>query len=157
MEEWVTVTQAVAPLLAAIAAVAAWRAAAATERSVRSQAVTRIMELYASDAMLDGILAMTRFRDQHGQNFADIFRLLREANDRSIAAVERGLRRFTDFFNLLATLSELGLISDRDVRQIVPPAQRAVYKETVEPLERQVLTGEPDAPHKRLLIVLGLE
>ena len=124
---------------------------------MRSQAVTRIMELYASDAMLDGILAMTRFRNQHGQNFADMFRLLREANDRSIAAVDYGRRRFGEYFNVLATLWELGLISERDVRQIVWPAQRALYKETVEPLERQILAGEPDGPHKRLLGVLGLE
>jgi hypothetical protein len=157
VQDWFSVAQAAAPLVAAIAAFAAWQAAAAAERSVRSQAVTRIMQLYASDAMLDGILAMTRFRDQHGENFADIFRLLREANDRSIAAVDYGRRRFSEYFSVLATLWELGLISERDVRQIVRPAQRAIYKEMVEPLERQVLSGEPDGPHKQLLAVLGLE
>jgi len=84
MEEWTWSILLIGVLVAAIAAIAAWRSAKATENTGLAQTLMQITDAYSSPEMLSGMLRLYSFKERFQENFGGVFAQLRENNYKDI-------------------------------------------------------------------------
>jgi hypothetical protein len=126
---------AVAAVAAVFAAAAAWRAARATRQTTQAQLLSSLLDDYAGDEMLKAMVTLRRWKQDHGDQFADEFRSLRQKNYSEVEKVDHARRRVSHYFQKIHTLHTAGLMDEHLVRKAATEGQVKFFREVVEPLE----------------------
>jgi hypothetical protein len=125
-------------LIAAGAAIAAWRSARAAEKAVSAQILMQIMDAYSSPEMLSGMIRLNEFKGTYKENFAGIFAKTRVSNYNEIKIVDEDRRRFSHHFSKIWRLFESGLVNEKVIKQVATRGQVDFLLEIIEPLEKAI-------------------
>jgi DNA-binding transcriptional ArsR family regulator len=122
-------------LFAATSAFFAWRSANETRKATHAQLLSALLDAYAEDKMLEAMLTLRQWKQQHGNQFADQFRTLRQTNYSQVIDLDRARRRVSHHFSKICTLHKAGLCDEELVRRVATEGQVQFYRELIEPLE----------------------
>lgn len=118
-----------------LSAGAAKKAAKETQKATTASLIASLVDDYSSTEMLDSMLELSSFSNQHGDNFGDEFRSLRISNYNSIRIVDRSRRRVSHFFHKIHILQKLGYLDQNSVKEVATREQIQFFRQVVEPLE----------------------
>ena len=144
MEEWTWSILLIGVLVAAIAAIAAWRSAKATENTGLAQTLMQITDAYSSPEMLSGMLRLYSFKERFQENFGGVFAQLRENNYKDIKEIDEARRRYSHHFYKIWLLFDCGLVNKKFVKKVATHGQVDFLLKTIEPLEGAI---NPDYDH----------
>lgn len=111
------------------------KAASETRKATQASLIADIMYYYSSSEMLDAMLLLDGFKDQHKENYADEFRNLRKSDYNSIRTIDHARRRVSHFFTKIHVLKKLDFLDDDVVKEIATKGQVEYLRTVVEPLE----------------------
>lgn len=117
------------------AALAAWRSAKETQKTVLAQILIQITDTYSSPEMLSGMLNLRKWQQQYGSNFAEEFGEMRRSDYSKIEQIDKDRRRYSHHFHKIRLLLDSGVVSKSFVKKIVSFGQVDFLLEVIEPLE----------------------
>ena len=140
MEEWEWSILLIGLIIAALAAVAAWRSARATEKTGLAQILTQITDAYSSPEMLSGMLNLRKWQNEHPKDFATKFAEMRNDKDEyaKIKNLDEDRRRYSHHFYKIWLLLDRGLVNKSFVKKVAPREQVDFLLEVIKPLERAI-------------------
>jgi len=158
MQVWAVVIQAVGVVAMLFAAVFAWKAASATERTTRAELVFRLRKEYDSAEMLAALDLLRDWREAYGEGCEKLW--IAAKNDKTHAlhkeALELNLarRKVTNYF---AAPLELGkpYLKKKDVSRILMVDGRGILFEIVEPMEFELNHNYNKALFQRVRALVG--
>ncbi len=98
MGEWIWLISLIGSLGAVGAALAAWRSAKETQKTVLAQILMQITDAYSSPEMLSGMLNLRNWQQQHGSDFAKKFGEMRWTDYSKIEQIDKDRRRYSHHF-----------------------------------------------------------
>lgn len=128
----------IASLGAVGAALAAWRSAKETQKTVLAQILMQITDAYSSPEMLSGMLNLRNWQQQHGPDFAKKFGEMRRNDYSKVEQVDKDKRRYSHHFHKIRLLLDSGVVSESFVKKVVSPGQVDFLLEVIEPLEEAI-------------------
>ena len=138
MEEWMWLIPVIGSLGAVGAALAAWRSAKETQKTVLAQILIQITDAYSSPEMLSGMLNLRNWQQQHGLDFATKFGEMRRSNYSKVEPIDKDRRRYSHHFHKIRLLLDSGVVSESFVKKVVSSDQVDFLLEVIEPLEREL-------------------
>ena len=121
-----------------ISAVAARRAAVATERAMQLQLLNSLLDAYSAPEMLNAMMQLRSWFTKHGKRAADEFRRLRQDDYAAIKEIDLARRRVSHFFQKIHSLHVAGLLDEPTVRMAATKGQVEFFREIIEPLEAAI-------------------
>jgi len=128
-------------------AAATEKAASATQKSVRVSLLTHLAQVYSSDPMLEGVLALWHWKvtwEKKDKDFAEQFEQLRKSRDRyekddeNVKSVDQGRRKFVHHMHEIKRLIDWGIIDEEEVRFLISKEKVETLITICEPLERAI-------------------
>jgi len=140
MEEWQLPILLLGLIIAACAAIAAWRSARATEKTGLAQILMKITDAYSSPEMLSGMLNLRKWQKEHPGDFAAKFAEMRNDKDEyaKIKNLDEDRRRYSHHFYKIWLLSDRGLVNKSFVKKVATREQVDFLLEVIEPLELEI-------------------
>ena len=136
MEEWGWLIALVGSLGAAGAAIAAWKSAKATRKTVLAQIVIQITGTYSSPEMFESIKNLYDWKRGHGTDFATVFgNRLRDRGHADAVRLDGDRRRVSHYFHQIRALLDCGVVNENFVKKLVKSDQVDTLLDIVEPLE----------------------
>jgi len=135
MEEWMWLISLIGSLGAVGAALAAWRSAKETQKTVLAQILMQITDAYSSPEMLPGMLRLRNWQQQHGSDFAKKFGEMRRSDYSEIEQIDKDRRRYSHHFHKIRLLLDAGVVNESFVKKVVSHDQVDFLLEVIEPLE----------------------
>ncbi len=121
---------------AVCAAIAAWRSAKATRKTVLAQIVMQITSAYSAPDMGESVKRLHDWRNKHPQDFAQLFEKgMREPNNIT-DQLNEDRRRVSHYFHQIKSLLDCGVVDEDFVKKLVQPDQVDTLLDVVEPLEK---------------------
>jgi hypothetical protein len=138
MEEWEWPILLIGLIIAACAAIAAWRSARATEKTGLAQILMQITDAYSSPEMLSGMLNLLKWQNEHQKDFAAKFAEVRRDKGEyaKIKNLDEDRRRYSHHFHKIRLLSNRGLVNKSFVKKVASREQVDFLLEVIEPMER---------------------
>jgi len=135
MEKWIWLISLIGSLGAVGAALAAWRSAKETQKTVFAQILMQITDAYSSPEMLSGMLNLLNWQRQNGLDFAKKFGEMRRTDYSKIKQIDKDRRRYSHHFHKIRLLLDSGVVSEGFVKKVVSSGQIDFLLEVIEPLE----------------------
>ena len=120
------------------AALAAWRTAIETRKTVLVQILLQITDTYSSPEMLEAMQNLRKWKEQNGPDFAKLFGQLRHQNYERIEQLDKDRRRISHYFYRIKLLLQAGLLNKNLVKELVTEKQVDFLLKIIEPLERVI-------------------
>jgi len=138
MEDWGFLILIIGLIIAACAAIAAWRSARATEKTGLAQILMKITDAYSSPEMLSGMLNLRKWQKEHPDDYDTKFAKMRNDKDEypKIRIFDEDRRRYSHHFYKIWLLSDRGLVNESFVKKVATREQVDFLLEVIEPLER---------------------
>jgi len=140
MEDWTWLILSIGVSVAAVAAFFAWRSAKATEKTGLAQILMQITDAYSSDVMLEGMIRLRKWQENHPTDFATKFAEMRNNKDEyaKIEQEDKARRRYAHHFYKIWLLSDRKLVTKDFVKKVAPHGQVDFLLEIIEPLEKAI-------------------
>ncbi len=144
MQNWLWVIALIGALGAVGAALAAWKSANETRKTVLAQIVLQITSTYSSSDMGESVKRLHDWKRKHPQDFAELFEKgLREPNNIT-EQLDEDRRRVSHYFHQIRVMLDCGVVDEKFLKKLIKPDQVDTLLDVVEPLEK---AKNPDYDH----------
>jgi len=152
MEEWGSLILLAGVIVAAVAAIAAWRSSKAagksveaTKNTVKAQIVMLITGTYGSEKMFESIKKLHDWRRGHGEKFAEVFgSRLKEKGHTDAEQLDGDRRRVSHFFHQIRAMLDCEVVDENFVKKLIKSNQVDTLLDVVEPLAK---AKDPEYDH----------
>lgn len=120
----------------AIYACLTYRIVTAQRASLQAQILTKLLDDYFSQTMLNNMLLLKEFQRKHREGFDRAFGLSRVRSYDLVKDVDIARRCFKSYFYELFFLLETKVVTSSFVKKLVTPGAIAFLLEVIEPLEK---------------------
>lgn len=103
----------------------------------------QIMGEYSSSEMLEGMLRLRTWTEQHGSDSAKIFGELRGSRYDEVKQIDEDRRRYSHYFHRIARLLQVGVVNEDFVKKVLLSSQVDFLLDVVEPLEKALTYYDP--------------
>jgi hypothetical protein len=122
------------------AAIAAWRSAKATRKTVLAQIVIQITSVYGSEEMGESIKRLHAFKHKYKEGSDDIFSELLNRPEKEMRTYAKQLdgdrRRVSHYFHQIKSLLDCRVVDENFVKKLIKSDQVDTLLDVVEPLEK---------------------
>jgi hypothetical protein len=132
-------------LAACVAALGSHRAAKHARRYTLAQLMHALLDMSASNALLDAELRLRRWSAEQGQHFAETFAQLRREDYAQVQGADQARRQLVHYVTTIYILWHMHVIDTTVVQLLLSRDQVMFLREVVEPLET-VLHRQDEQP-----------